>query len=57
MAHNVNGKQQTHYWYFIHVKNLLNYLLLHAVLNVIQGPACLTILAVSLITMVVVITI
>ena len=46
----------THYCYFIDVNKLLNYVLLHTVLNAIHGPVCLTILAKSLITMIVVVT-
>ena len=57
MAHNVDGRQKTHYWYFINVNKLLNYILLQTVLNMIQGLAYLMMLAVSLIKMVVVVTI
>ena len=56
MYHNVDGRQQTHYCYFIGVNKLLNYLLLHTVLNAIRGLACLTMLAKSLIKIVVVVT-
>ena len=55
MAHIADGQQKTHYWYFIDINKLLNYMLFHTVLNAILGPACLTMLAVSLITMVVVV--
>ena len=56
MYHNVNGRQKAHYWYFVDVNKLLSYLFLHTVLNAIWGLSYLTILADSLITMVVVVT-
>ena len=54
MYHNVDRRQRTHYWYFVIVNKLLNYMLLHTVLNTIGGLVYLTMLAKSLITMVVV---
>ena len=56
MAHNVDGQQKTNYWYFVGVNKLLNYLLLHTVIHEIRVLTCLTMLAVSDITMVVVVT-
>ena len=56
MYHNVDGRQRTHYSYFVNVNKLLNYLLLYTVLNAIRVLVCLTMLAESLITMVVVVT-
>ena len=53
---NVVGQQQTHYWCFVGVNTLLNYLLLHTVLSDTRGLACLPMVAVSLIIMVVVVT-
>ena len=56
MDHNVDRRQKTNYWYFDDVNKILNYLLLQTVLNAIRRPACLAILAVSHITMVILVT-
>ena len=53
---NIDRQQKKRYWYSVDVNKLLNYILLQTVLNVIRGPACLTMLAKSLIMMVVVVT-